>query len=141
MDPALMPEALLQHISSPYALPSSDYEGLTTLEPTRHVKQRIETLCQEDFYDLEEKTNTTFASSNFSDCAVLFICCASNPEMGEDYQDVLYKINPKSLDWIKRRDLDNLLRITPNIKKYLVDQWCRPRGNKVKLPKVRHPRE
>jgi hypothetical protein len=82
------------------------------------VKTRLRLLAREDYFDLEEKETAAFLAANFSDCALFTIAAALHAEMGQDQQDLLYRIDRRALTWLAERDLDNLLTLTPEIKNY-----------------------
>lgn len=84
-------------------------------------KTALESLSTEDFFDLENKSEEYSIKRDFRNAALYVMACACNTDMGEGYQNIIYNINPLTIEWIssKRIDFEKLSGILPELEAYL----------------------
>jgi hypothetical protein len=95
----------------------------------------IRGLSQEDFFELEEKVKSSYRKQDFAMSSEYFIGCALDPEMGEDYQDTLYKINRLSKKWLVSKDFASLSKILPDLEGYLREKHSNEQAVRAKILK------
>lgn len=100
-------------------------------------KKEIKSLTKKDFFDLVNNAEEYTDKGDFHNAALHIIACACDIDMGEDYQHILYKVNPLTVKWIEDKYIDfkKLSSVLPGLISHLESISVKKNTNKEELSK------